>query len=100
MRVPRVCGDDARRVLTSLTDAEGVSEPEPGTLTLGAPDGGPFVVRVAAALGDAGVPIEEISLRRPSLDDVFLTLTGRAAPDETPEGDPAAAGPQVEAGTR
>ena len=31
------------------------------------------------ALDDAGVAVEDISLRRPTLDEVFLALTGRAA---------------------
>ncbi|WP_371590986.1 MULTISPECIES: ATP-binding cassette domain-containing protein [unclassified Streptomyces] len=45
----------------------------------------PVVDRVAAltdaarALQDEGVAVEDIGLRRPSLDDVFLQLTGRAA---------------------
>ncbi|MFJ9125806.1 ATP-binding cassette domain-containing protein [Streptomyces sp. NPDC102340] len=34
---------------------------------------------VARALQDEGVAVEDIGLRRPSLDDVFLQLTGRAA---------------------
>jgi ABC-2 type transport system ATP-binding protein len=40
------------------------------------------VVAVAAALAAHGIAVEDLSLRQPSLDDVFLTLTG--AP---PEGD-------------
>jgi ABC-2 type transport system ATP-binding protein len=31
------------------------------------------------ALGDAGIALDDIALRRPTLDDVFLTLTGRPA---------------------
>jgi ABC-2 type transport system ATP-binding protein len=31
------------------------------------------------ALDDAGVTIDDIAIRRPTLDDVFLTLTGRPA---------------------
>jgi oleandomycin transport system ATP-binding protein len=41
-----------------------------------------------ARLAAAGVPIAELGLRLPSLDDVFLTLTGRTAgdaPDQTEE---------------
>ncbi len=38
----------------------------------------PVADRVAA-LTDEGVAVEDIGLRRPSLDDVFLQLTGRAA---------------------
>jgi ABC-2 type transport system ATP-binding protein len=40
---------------------------------------------IAAAvqrLNDAGVGIDDISMRRPTLDDVFLTLTGHAAEEE------------------
>ncbi len=35
--------------------------------------------RVAVALDEAGIAVAEIGLRLPSLDDVFLTLTGHAA---------------------
>jgi oleandomycin transport system ATP-binding protein len=35
--------------------------------------------RVGAALTDAGIAVAELGLRLPSLDDVFLTLTGRSA---------------------
>jgi ABC-2 type transport system ATP-binding protein len=43
---------------------------------------------IAAAvqrLNDAGVGIDDISMRRPTLDDVFLTLTGRPAEAEDAE---------------
>jgi ABC-2 type transport system ATP-binding protein len=33
-------------------------------------------------LDDAGVAIDDIALRRPTLDDVFLTLTGHAAEED------------------
>ncbi len=36
-------------------------------------------------LDAVGVPIADVTLRRPTLDDVFLTLTGRAAEQEPPE---------------
>ena len=35
-------------------------------------------------LDDAGVGIDDIALRRPTLDDVFIALTGHAA-EEAPE---------------
>jgi ABC-2 type transport system ATP-binding protein len=44
---------------------------------------------IAAAvqrLNDAGVGIDDISMRRPTLDDVFLTLTGHAAEEREEEG--------------
>ncbi|HJZ36314.1 MAG TPA: hypothetical protein VJ204_08590, partial [Solirubrobacterales bacterium] len=40
---------------------------------------------IAAAvqrLNDAGVGIDDIAMRRPTLDDVFLTLTGHAAEED------------------
>ena len=48
----------------------------------------PDLERVGAA---AGVPIADLSLRRPTLDDVFLALTGRTAEgeDEGAEAPPA-----------
>jgi ABC-2 type transport system ATP-binding protein len=36
------------------------------------------VVAIAAALADAGIEVEDLSLRQPTLDEVFMTLTGSA----------------------
>ncbi|MDI3341316.1 MAG: ATP-binding cassette domain-containing protein [Sphaerobacter sp.] len=54
-----------------------------GTLRLEVTDGEAFIPRLVAGLD---VPIETISLRRPSLDDVFIRLTGRAMRDEEVSG--------------
>ena len=40
------------------------------------------VATAVRALDDAGVTIDDIAVRRPTLDDVFLTLTGHAAEEE------------------
>ena len=37
---------------------------------------------VVSALADAGISVTELSLHLPSLDEVFMTLTGRTATDE------------------
>ncbi len=42
------------------------------------------IVEAVRRLGEAGVGVADISIRRPTLDDVFLTLTGHAA-DESAE---------------
>jgi ABC-2 type transport system ATP-binding protein len=48
--------------------------------------GSPELGRVIGALGEAGIAVDEIGLRRPDLDEVFLALTGdRAAQPEQPE---------------
>jgi ABC-2 type transport system ATP-binding protein len=66
--------------------AVGCGEPEPGDrldrLTLPAPrDGLELLEDSASALRDADIGVSELALRRPTLDDVFLQLTG-APPSE------------------
>ena len=61
-------------------------------LTVPASGGGAAVlVQVVRDLDEAGIVIDDIGLRRPTLDDVFLALTGHAAEIEAasePEGAP------------
>jgi ABC-2 type transport system ATP-binding protein len=46
-------------------------------------NGAQLLTVVVRDLDAAQVPLEDLALRRPTLDDVFLTLTGRAAAEET-----------------
>jgi len=55
-------------------------------LTISADGGAQQLVGVVRALGDARIGIDDIAFRRPTLDDVFLTLTGHAA-EELPSED-------------
>jgi ABC-2 type transport system ATP-binding protein len=48
-------------------------------LTIGAHGGAQQLVDVVRALGDEGIALDDVALRRPTLDDVFLALTGHAA---------------------
>jgi ABC-2 type transport system ATP-binding protein len=59
-----------------------------GTLTVHATvhDGVDALTEAARALKDRGIGVEDIGLRRPTLDEVFLRLTGRTAADPTLEG--------------
>jgi ABC-2 type transport system ATP-binding protein len=50
-----------------------------GALRMEVPDGKVFVPRLVRELT---APVDTVSMRRPSLDDVFLKLTGRAIRDE------------------
>jgi ABC-2 type transport system ATP-binding protein len=43
------------------------------------------IAEAVRRLDDAGVTIEDIAVRRPTLDDVFIALTGHAAEDEQAE---------------
>jgi ABC-2 type transport system ATP-binding protein len=44
---------------------------------------------VLRVLDAAGITLESIQLARPSLDDVFLTVTGRSLREDVPAGAPA-----------
>ena len=46
-----------------------------------------LVVDAVRMLDEAGVLIDDVSVRRPTLDDVFMTLTGHAAEHENGDGD-------------
>src|SRR4030088_787783 len=48
-------------------------------ITMPAKGGAGRLVNVVRDLDEAGIVIDDIALRRPTLDDVFLTLTGHAA---------------------
>lgn len=48
------------------------------TVSVPAPGETVELTQISAVIRDAGVPIDEIALRRPTLDDAFLSLTGHA----------------------
>jgi ABC-2 type transport system ATP-binding protein len=83
--------DQAQSVLAGV----GCGAPEPGEhpdrLTLPAPrDGLELIEDAASALRHAGIGVSDLGLRRPTLDDVFLQLTG-TPPSEDGAGPPASA---------
>jgi ABC-2 type transport system ATP-binding protein len=66
----------AAEVLVRLGLGEPVTDPATRRCSVAAPDGSRRLPVVVRALDDAGVPVEDIALRRPTLDEVFLALTG------------------------
>ena len=71
---------DAERLLADVLDEAVLLEADPGTLSARASD----ARLVATALGELarqGIVVAELSLGHPSLDEVFLTLTGHPAED-------------------
>jgi ABC-2 type transport system ATP-binding protein len=54
------------------------------TVSVPAPHEIDDLASVAAAVRSSGIPIDEIALRRPTLDDAFLALTGQPAATSTP----------------
>jgi len=73
----------ATSVLVEALDTAVHPEPDPSVLTARASDPDQ-VAHALSALSHAGVALAEFSLGQPSLDEVFLALTGHPA-DESPE---------------
>ncbi len=82
--------DPARRAeaaeLLERTVGPVVLEPEPTALSATGADAGRAAVAVAE-LSRAGFPLAHFSLQQPSLDEVFLALTGHAAEETSPPSD-------------
>jgi ABC-2 type transport system ATP-binding protein len=78
--------DNARDVLGRLCGGEVSLDEHARRLTAPTSGGTESLVRVLRALDTAGIPIDDVGLRRPTLDDVFLTLTGHSTEDgDVPE---------------
>ena len=74
---------EAERVLTQELDSVHL-EPDPALLSCPCPDAD-RAAQAVAELSRAGVRIAEFSLGRPSLDEVFLALTGHPAEEQSAE---------------
>jgi ABC-2 type transport system ATP-binding protein len=76
-------GEAAVKALATMTDDPPVADGD--LVTVGVRRRGGAIIEAVRRLDAAGVDVEDIVLRRPTLDDVFLALTGHAA--EEPEAD-------------
>jgi ABC-2 type transport system ATP-binding protein len=65
-------------------------QPEQRRISVPAPDEVADLSRVAQAVAATRVPVDEIALRRPTLDDAFISLTGHPAEEATIEQEVAA----------
>jgi len=73
----------AARVLSAL--GEPATDPATRRCSLAAPGGAKLLPAVVRALDHAAVTVEDIALRRPTLDEVFLALTGHTTAPRPPE---------------
>ena len=69
----------AIEVLTQIADEQPIVDEHTRKLTVPAHGGAARLVQVVRDLDEAGIGIDDIALRRPTLDDVFLSLTGHAS---------------------
>ncbi|WP_433659764.1 ATP-binding cassette domain-containing protein [Nocardia sp. CA-128927] len=74
--------DEARRIVSEFPGVDAVITPEAGRLTAPLQDAG-LTADLLIRLREWQIGIEEITVSKPSLDEVFLTITGRPAEDDT-----------------
>lgn len=76
----------ARQVVEAIPGIESV-EVYGEELSASTSDGPSAVSPIAVALAAAGIRVRALTLREPTLDDVFLTMTGNRLEEETENGD-------------
>jgi ABC-2 type transport system ATP-binding protein len=74
--------EDARRAILSVLGVEGVVSPEGSRITAPMRDAD-AVTDLFVTFREAGIHLSEMSVQKPTLDEVFLTLTGHGAEDQT-----------------
>ncbi|MFD3943048.1 ATP-binding cassette domain-containing protein [Streptomyces sp. NPDC058579] len=76
-----------RKVLARVSAAEPAVDEDDRRVHAPVTDRVAALTEVARTLRDERIAVEDLGLRRPSLDDVFLTLTGRPSADDAPTTD-------------
>ncbi len=71
--------DAALRVFGNYSDGEPRVEPERRLISLAITQGAQQLPDIIRELDAAGIRLEDLNLRKPTLDDVFLSLTGHVA---------------------
>ncbi len=83
--------DRALPLLADLGSAPPRLDPDVNQVSLPLKGGVEVLIAAGRAMEDAGIELEDLRIRRPSLDEVFLALTGHAA---EPDGDRRASQPR------
>ncbi len=82
--------DDLRRAVATLAPGgDGTCDRHTRRVTVPARGGAQELVQVVQRLGEARIEVDDVGLRRPTLDDVFIALTGHAAEEAAEEEVPA-----------
>lgn len=76
------------RAMDGLGSEAPTADSDTGYVTIPVADGAGVLPDVAARLASHRLQVADVALRRPTLDDVFLSLTGQAAATSAPTGSP------------
>ena len=76
--------ESAAQVLFALTSGQVATDPQSRSVTAPVTGGATRLIEALRELDERGIKVDDVGLHRPTLDDVFLTLTGHAA-EETKE---------------
>jgi ABC-2 type transport system ATP-binding protein len=77
--------DQARDVLASVGDAPPTVDRHRRMVAVSARGGARLLVETVRQLDDLNIVVDDIGVHRPTLDDVFMSLTGRPAESEQPD---------------
>jgi ABC-2 type transport system ATP-binding protein len=77
--------DEAAKIVAAATDAEPAVDFDARSVNAPTAGGVDALVAVASQLRDARIAVDDLSIRQPTLDDVFLTLTGETCHDTEDE---------------
>ncbi|HEY1176645.1 MAG TPA: ATP-binding cassette domain-containing protein [Phytomonospora sp.] len=77
--------DTAAKILARVTGSDVDAQPDERRLRAPARDRIGVLTAVLRELEDHGVDVEDVALRRPTLDEAFLRLTGQHIPDDAEE---------------
>jgi ABC-2 type transport system ATP-binding protein len=77
--------DDVAGIVASVTGTEASVDADARSVNAPTTGGVDALVAVATELRDSGIAVDDLSIRQPTLDDVFLTLTGEVCHDELAE---------------
>ncbi len=77
--------DTVATILTGIAGSTPHVDELQGRVSIPSRQGAQTLIAAARKLAEADVELDDLAVRRPSLDDVFLTLTGHAAAEEPSE---------------
>lgn len=77
MHVSKADHDQAKAIMKSVSKSNPTTDEMSGALSVRAQKGSDMLIKILKALDEASIKPDDVSVHRPSLDDVFLAVTGK-----------------------